>query len=142
LILLDAYAVVAFTLDEPAADEVGRLMIEEESALTPMNLAETIDTCCRRFGLTEDDVRAVLAPILATGRMTVMTSTEEVAWQAARLRIRHYARDRQVSLADCFLLASASEGDEIATADPAVAAVAKSEEIGLIALPDSSGRRP
>ena len=66
------------------------------------------------------------------------------AWAAASLRATYYGRStRDVSLADCFLLAVASRlGAAVATADPAVAATARDESIELIGLPDSSGARP
>jgi hypothetical protein len=45
-------------------------------------------------------------------------------------------------MADCFLLAAASVDDRIATADSAVAAVARAETIAVVALPDSAGQHP
>ena len=49
----------------------------------------------------------------------------------------------RLSLADCFLLATASRlGASVATADPAVAAAARDESLELVPLPDRSGRRP
>jgi predicted nucleic acid-binding protein len=62
----------------------------------------------------------------------------------ASLRRRHYDRaTRELSLADCFLLAAASRLDaSIATSDPGVASAAREESLELIALPDSTGRRP
>ncbi len=69
--------------------------------------------------------------------------TEDQAWRGAFLRGRHYARGScEVSLADCLLLASAGEGDSVATADTSVVAVARAEGIEVAALPDTSGRRP
>jgi predicted nucleic acid-binding protein len=50
---------------------------------------------------------------------------------------------RELSLADCFLLATASRlGAAVATSDPAVAATARAESLELVGLPDSAGRRP
>lgn len=69
------------------------------------------------------------------------------AWRPARrsgsLRARYYHRGEcDLSLADCILLASAGDGERIATTDPAVATVARAEGIDVVALPDSSGQRP
>jgi hypothetical protein len=66
------------------------------------------------------------------------------AWAAARLRSQYYERStRALSLADCFLLATGARlGVAVATADPAVAATARAESLEVVALPDSSGRRP
>jgi hypothetical protein len=47
----------------------------------------------------------------------------------------HHRASRPISLADAILVASASPGDRIATADPDVLAVAKAEAIATIALP-------
>jgi hypothetical protein len=47
-----------------------------------------------------------------------------------------------MSLADCFLVASVVDGVSIATADRPVAEIARAEGIEVIALPDSTGRRP
>ena len=66
----------------------------------------------------------------------------EIAWRAAVLRSIHYTRTPcEVSLADCFLIAAATAEDEIATADPALAQVARAESLRILALPDSTGTR-
>lgn len=56
----------------------------------------------------------------------------------------HFARStRELSLADCFLLATASRlGAAVATSDPAVAATARAESLELVGLKDIAGRRP
>jgi len=63
---------------------------------------------------------------------------------ATSLRRRYYdSTTRALPLADCFLLAAASRLEaSVATADPAVASVAREEALELVALPDSAGRRP
>jgi predicted nucleic acid-binding protein len=48
----------------------------------------------------------------------------------------------QVSLADCFVIATAEPGDTIATSDSAVARVARAEGLDVLALPNARGRRP
>ncbi len=142
MILLDAYALVAFLADEPAAEEVERLLRKERPAVTTVNLAEAVDVARRVRGLPADQLRGVLEPLLAD-ELRPVTSSEHDAWHAAELRSRYYDRtSRAVSIADCLLLAAAGPEDEIATSDPAVAHVARAEGIGLVALPDSSGCRP
>ncbi len=139
MILLDAYALVALLADEPAAEETEELLRQRDCGAVLLNLAEAVDISCRVHHLDEGDVRAVLDPLVATGKVSLLTPSEATAWRAARLRIRYYARKtRAVSLADCFLLASAEEGDAIATADPPVAEVARAEGIELIPLPDAT----
>jgi predicted nucleic acid-binding protein len=59
-----------------------------------------------------------------------------VACHAAEIRARHYHRSsRPISLADAVLVASARQGDQIATADPDVLAVADAEGLELVPLP-------
>jgi hypothetical protein len=49
---------------------------------------------------------------------------------------------QEVSLADALLLAHGGETTTIATADPGVAEAARAEQLRVIGLPDSAGRRP
>ena len=67
-----------------------------------------------------------------------------VTWLASALRIDHYHRTRAaVSLADCVCIATAITLDtDLATTDPALAAVARAAGVEVIALPDSEGRLP
>jgi predicted nucleic acid-binding protein len=143
VIFLDAYALVALLADEPAAEEAEKLLRGGDCGAVLVNLAEAVDVSCRVYGLAEAEVRAGLEPLFASGALAAVTPTEPTAWRAARLRVDHYARrTKPVSLADCFLVASAGHRDAIATADAPVAEVARAEAVEVIALPDSSGRRP
>ena len=140
--VLDAFALVALALDEPAAAEVEALIRRGGAAVSAVNLAETIDQLVRVRSYALGDVRASFAPVLSE-HVAVLDATEQVAWRAAEIRARHYHRDRcPLSLADCVALASVSSSGELATADPALARVARGAGVSLIALPDSSGRRP
>lgn len=140
--ILDAYALVALLADEPAAAEVDTLLREERTAVSSVNLAEAIDVACRINDLAGDDVHEAVAPLLHD-LVDVVAPGEAHAWRASEIRIRHYDRRRSpLSLADCFLLATATEGDRIVTADPPVARAARAEGIEIVALPDSGGRRP
>ncbi len=142
MIFLDSYAVLALALDEPAADEVEALIRKGETAITTANLFEAADYCIRRVGMPEADARAELSLIVGDP-VRIVPVTEEHAWRGAFLRGRHYARGScEVSLSDCLLLAAAGGDDAVATADPSVVAVARAERIGVVALPDTSGRRP
>ena len=142
--LLDAYAVVALVADEPAAAEVEELLRAGGARVVVANLAEAIDVCRRVHHVSGDEVRAALEPLLLARVLSALVSHEHDAWSAAELRRTYYdRRTRAVSLADCFLLAHArAAGDPIATADPPVAEVASAEAIPVVALPDSTGRRP
>lgn len=139
--LLDAYGLVALLADEPAADEVERLLRSDECAVPAVNLAEAIDVLTRVHGVPGADVRAGLDPLLGEV-VRVVAQGEAAAWRAAELRSKHYRRRlAPVSLADCLLLAAAGPDDTVATADPHVAHVARSEGIALVPLPDTAGER-
>lgn len=142
MIALDAYALVAFLADEPARDEV-EVLLRESCVVTIVNLAESLDVLGRVYGIGEDELRRLVDPLLGDA-LAVDAPPAEDAWVVASLRRRYYDREkRELSLADCFLLAAASRlGASVATADPPVASVARDESLELIALPDSSGRRP
>ena len=142
MIALDAYALVAFLADEPARDEVEALL-RESCVVTIVNLAESLDVLGRVYGIGEDELRRLVDPLVGDA-LAVDAPPAEDAWVVASLRRRCYDRERrELSLADCFLLAAASRlGASVATADPPVASAARDESLELIALPDRSGRRP
>jgi rRNA-processing protein FCF1 len=72
-----------------------------------------------------------------------VAASREHATRAADIRARHYHwRDRDLSLADCFVIAAARPGDAVATSDSAVAHVARAEGLDVLALPNARGRRP
>ena len=142
MIALDAYALVAFLADEPARDEVEALL-RESCVVTIVNLAESLDVLGRVYGIGEDELRRLVDPLVGDA-LAVDAPPAEDAWVVASLRRRYYDSERrELSLADCFLLAAASRlGASVATADPPVASAARDESLELIALPDRSGRRP
>lgn len=141
--LLDAYALVAFLGDEPAATEVEELLRAGGCRVGLVNLSEAADVLGRVYGLDEAAVRLPIELLVETEQLELIAPSRTTAWRAAGLRRAHYHRnDCALSLADCFLLATAERGEEIATADPAVAAAARTESLAVRALPDSSGRRP
>jgi predicted nucleic acid-binding protein len=143
LTLLDAYALVALVADEPAAGEVEDLLRAGDARAVVINLAESIDVAQRVHGYDQSDVRGVLEPLVIGGALEPIASDDEVAWAAADLRGRYYdRRTRALSLADCFLLAHALAGEEIATSDPPLAEVAREEGVVVVALPGSDGKRP
>jgi uncharacterized protein with PIN domain len=142
LTFLDAYALVALLADEPAATEVEDLL-REGSRVVAVNLAETVDIAQRVRGASSDEVREVLEPLFFDGALSLAVSEAAEAWSAATLRVNYYGKEAQLSMADCFLLAHAvAAAEPLATSDPPLANVARTEGIDVIALPDSSGARP
>lgn len=81
---------------------------------------------------------------LIVGGLTVEPVWGPVARLGGSLRAQHYHRtDMPLSLADCFCLATAiSLETDLATTDPHLAGIGRDLGVEIIALPDSTGRRP
>jgi PIN domain nuclease of toxin-antitoxin system len=142
VIVLDAYAVIAYLRGEPSAGEVAELL-HGPTILTSVNAAEVLDQMVRVFDADPDGLEADLA-LLSHAGMTVQAVTHELGMEAGRIRARRYHRDRAaISLADCVAASAAlATGRPLATADPALAAVLRAEGGEVHALPDSKGNRP
>ncbi|HEX9622754.1 MAG TPA: PIN domain-containing protein [Streptosporangiaceae bacterium] len=142
MIVLDAYAVIAYFRGEPCGTEVARLL-REPTQLSAVNAAEVCDQMTRVFGADPDTIEADLALLTLTGT-TIVPVTAELAVEAGRIRARRYHRQHAaVSLADCVAAATALLGDHtLATADPALAEVTRAEGGTIYPLPDSKGQLP
>jgi PIN domain nuclease of toxin-antitoxin system len=140
--ILDAYAVIAYLRGEPSGGEVAELL-REPTQLTAVNAAEVCDQMTRVFGRDPDSIEADLA-LLAYAGMDMLPVTPDLAIQAGRLRARHYHRQHSaVSLADCIAAAAAlTTRHLLATADPALATLVRTEGGHIHPLPDSKGQRP
>lgn len=141
--VLDAFALVALALDEPAAAEVEALLRRGDAAMTTTNLGEALDQLHRVGGQPIEELQAQLAPLLG-GAVILLDVDVRLMWRAVELRGHHYRRrTAELSLADCVALAAAEPGaDRLATADVALAAAARTVGVELVALPASDGRRP
>jgi uncharacterized protein with PIN domain len=143
--ILDAYALVAFLADEPAAQQVEDLLRDRvrHPAVQAVNLAEAFDVLVRRYGHPANVVASKLDWLLAAP-LQVIEADEVVAREAGRIRAERYHRTQApISLGDAFALATASLHDaRLATADPALAAVATREGVEVLGLPDTEGRLP
>lgn len=132
--VLDAFALIAFLDDEPAAPDVEALLARGDAAISAVNLAEAADRKLRLSSVTSHELFEVVRSL----PLAVIPLAEAHAWRAGSLRARHYQRrDSAVSLADCCLVAVATAADRVATADPAVLRMAEAEGIGTVALPRS-----
>jgi PIN domain nuclease of toxin-antitoxin system len=142
MIVLDAYAVVAYLRGEPCGTEVAQLL-REPTQISAVNAAEVCDQMTRVFGADPDTIEADLA-LLAHAGMAIVPVTPELAIEAGRIRARRYHRQRAaVSLADCIAAATAlHSGQSLATADPALAEVTLAEGGTVYPLPDSKGQLP
>ena len=143
--VLDAYAIVALLLGEPAAEEVATLLERpgEPASASVINLAEVVDVLVRMNGRPIEAVVEKLDWLTAGGLHSVEVD-EGLALAAGRIRAEHYNRvDRPLSLADCVALATAIALNEpLATADPPLAAAARDLGCKIVPLQDSRGRRP
>ena len=139
--ILDAYAVVAFLRDEPAAEEVQALLVRNQGAsLTVVGVAEVLDRLIRLGGIDEEEATLDLAQLSLADPKPLEVS---VAAAAGLLRARRYHRTRcAVSLADCIVAEVArSNGTAVVTSDPHLLDVCATEGIAVEVLPDTQGRR-
>ncbi len=133
-VLLDAFALIALLADEPAADQVERLLRRGEAAITVINLAEAVDVLQRVQKIGRERLDAVLDPLLGQP-LQLLGIDLLIALAAADIRARRYHRTRSpLSLADCVLLAAAAPGDSVATADEALIRAARAEGIAVTRL--------
>lgn len=77
----------------------------------------------------------IVEPLLEEA-LSLIPSDLAIARRAGEIRAHHYDRAScPISLADAVLVASANNGDRIATADPDVLTVVGLENIGSVVLP-------
>jgi uncharacterized protein with PIN domain len=143
--VLDASAIIAALLDEPARDGVEELLRAGATVprVSAVNLGEIVDQMVRVRGREFEDVLDRLMWLAAAGLEIAEVDLESGAL-AGFLRSTHYRRrDKDLSMADCHALATALVFDDsLATSDPALAATARYEGVTVIALPDTNGQRP
>lgn len=136
VILLDAYALIAFLTGGPAAPQVRSILRDGDTGVTAPNLVEVLDVSARIRALPIDRAIEILEPLFGEV-LTIVPLDLPEAQRAAEIRAEHYHRSsRPISLADAVLIAVAGSGDHVATADPDVIAVAQAERIGTIPLPE------
>ena len=136
--MLDAYSVIAFLRDEPAADEVASLLRSEDASLTAVGVGEVVDHLIRLAGGDEDDVFLDLAEL---GLSDALPIDAQAGAGAGRLRARYYHRTRcPVSMADCVAAAVAHDRAlPLATSDPHLLELCHAEGIDTVVLLGSNG---
>lgn len=138
MILLDAYALVAFLVGGPATQQVRAILREGDAAVATANLVEALDVSERLYRLPIDQATDVLLPLFE-GALTPVPLDVAVALRAATIHARYYHRSsRPISLADAILIASVKAGDQVATPDPDVLAVLQAEKLPSRRLPGQS----
>jgi PIN domain nuclease of toxin-antitoxin system len=140
LTVLDAYAVLAFLRDEPAATEVRPLLETGDAMLTAVGLGEVLDHLVRLAGVDEEEAVLDLAEL---GLIDAIAVDAAVGAASGRLRARHYHRLRcAVSMADCVAAEITRAGNDVlATSDPHLLDVCARESIGVVVLPGSDGTK-
>jgi PIN domain nuclease of toxin-antitoxin system len=120
-------------------DRVLPILRQGSAAMTGANIAEVFDVGIRRKGLSPERMSEVVEPLF-DGPIACVPVDRALAGLAGRLRATRYHRSRSgISLADAVLLAAALPGDEIATADSEVLAIAAELGVETVELPPSSG---
>ena len=141
-VVVDSGPIVSVLLGDSAAPEVSSALQGRECSVSIVNVAEVLDVLIRVHRTPIDDAAEAVERFLDEVARPI-PSTRTLAEQAGLIRARHYhRRDRDVSLADCFAIATALPDAEVATSDTAIARVARAEGLGVIALPNPRGRRP
>ena len=130
-VVLDASAAIALLLDESGADTVGSLLGSGDARMSTVNAAEVVDVLVRVRGGEPDVVIRRVDELLSSVVQPVAPSVE-LAIRAGELRARHFRRDQRLSLADCFVLATATARETIATTDSVLADVARAEGVPAV----------
>lgn len=142
--VLDASALITALADEPGRPQVEAILRRRPPpSISAVNLAEAIEKLVRAGGLDEEAVRDRIDWLIAGG-LEVEPVWLFVARSAASIRARHYHRAAApISHADAVCLATAlALQTDLATTDPHLARLARAVGVEVIALPDSTGRRP
>jgi len=141
-VVVDAGPIVSVLLDDHAAPAVTESLQGRECAVSVVNVGEVLDVLMRVHRVAPADASESVDRYLDEVARPI-PATRLLAGQAASIRARHYhRRDRDVSLADCFAIATALPDADVATSDSAIARVADAEGLGVIRLPNPRGRRP
>lgn len=132
-VLLDAFALIAYLGDEPAAPEVQRMLWEDSPAMSSVQVAEVVDRMIRVYGADADEIE-ILPSALG---IEIVAFEAGMGLTAGLLRSRYYLETgRSLSLADCACAATALHtGYAVATADPILAEVLTAEGAQVRRLP-------
>jgi uncharacterized protein with PIN domain len=90
VILLDAYALIALLLDEPAGPAVRELLGRGGGAVTTIGLAETSDVLQRRYGIAAERVHDALGTVVGV-TLDPLDLDTSAALRAADMRARGVA---------------------------------------------------
>lgn len=136
-VLLDAFALIAYFRDEPAAADVQRLLWESQPAIAATQITEVVDRLIRVYGVDGEEAEVACSGL----GLELIGLTPEIAIAAGVLRAKHYGpTGRTLSLADATCAATALHlHASVATADPVLIAVLAAEGGSVIDLSGSGG---
>ena len=138
-VVIDSQPLIALLLEEPAAAAVEALLRTGGTRISTVSIAEVLDVLTRREGLPWDDVELVLAGLLSEA-LEPVAPDGAAAHRAADVRRRHFdRRARRISLADCFVIATAQPGGRVATGDRVLLEVARAEGLDVVDLGAAKG---
>jgi PIN domain nuclease of toxin-antitoxin system len=142
--LIDTSAIIAGFADEPARQDVERVLNGPDARMSVISLVEVYDQLMRVRGESREAVDARIEHLRRVRALSFVPLDERLACRAGELRSIHYHHGRMsVSQADCVVLATAETlGDALATTDQHLADMARDVRVAVLALPDSTGRRP
>jgi PIN domain nuclease of toxin-antitoxin system len=141
-VVVDTGPILSVLLGDAAAAEVSATVAGRDCGVSVVNVAEVLDVDVRVHRAPVDEASEALDRILADVARP-LPAPRALAEHAALLRARHdHRRDRDLSLADCFAIATAMPDADVATSDAAIAKVARAEGVDVVALPNARGRRP
>lgn len=127
--MLDAAPLIALLRDEPNADRIVAAIGNASTSTSTVTLAEITDVLERVHGWSSSAIADAVQGVLAVA-MEFVSPSPELAVRAGSLRARHYRRRaNDVSFGDCFVLATAADGQTIVTFDRALARTARLEGI-------------
>ena len=135
--VLDASALIAFLLDEPAGDPVSEILKRRPPpSISAVNLEEVIDHLVRVNGKNPDDVNDAI-DLLIVGGLEVQPFWLPTSRRTALVRSEFYRRvSSELSLADCACLATAiALKTDLATSDQPLARAARACGIDVVELP-------
>jgi uncharacterized protein with PIN domain len=129
--VLDAAPLIALLREEPNADRIVAAIGDASVSVSTVTLAEIADVLERVHGRPSRAILEIVQGVLSVA-VELVPPTPELAVRAGSLRARRYRRRaNDVSLGDCFVLATAAGGQTIVTSDRFLARTARQEGIDV-----------
>jgi uncharacterized protein with PIN domain len=130
-VVLDASPLIALLRDEPDADRIVSAVGDAHTSVSTVTVAEVADVLERVYGVASGAIAETVGGVLGVA-VVFVPPTAELAVHAGSIRARRYRRRaNDVSLGDCFVLATASDGQTVVTSDGALARTARLEGIDV-----------